>query len=346
MNILFLTRRFFPSVGGVETHVLEISKRLVAMGHTVTVIAEELNVARNTVTHKSTHSGIEVLRIKGGANDWFKKFRIWEQMWSLRKIIKNADIVHCHDVFFWYFPLRLLYPGKHVYTTFHGYETIFPVDKKAIIVRKISEKLSSGNICIGDYISKWYGTKPDYVTYGGVEIFNSQFSISDEEINSKMRITLIGRMDKDIGVNTYLKAIDALKKKGIRFSFKAYGAGKLTKKVGKYGRLAGFSNDPIKVMEGSDIIFCSSYLLILQALVLKKVVVAVYENPLKEDYLRKSPFANYIFICKDANEVSRVVTSVEKDAWKYNSMIEKGYDFAKEQTWDRVTNTYRMLWKI
>jgi len=40
MRLCFLARRFYPEVGGVEKHVMEIGKRLVKKGHKVIVIAE------------------------------------------------------------------------------------------------------------------------------------------------------------------------------------------------------------------------------------------------------------------------------------------------------------------
>jgi glycosyltransferase involved in cell wall biosynthesis len=107
MNIVFLSRLFYPHIGGVEKHVLEVGKRLVKQGHTVTIITEQLD---ESVLHKkipSTEiiSGMLVYRIDVGENDWFKKFRIWKQIWKLREVINKANIVHCHDVFFWYYAI-------------------------------------------------------------------------------------------------------------------------------------------------------------------------------------------------------------------------------------------------
>ena len=71
-------------------------------------------------------------------------------------------------------PFRFLCPTKKVYTTFHGYEGNSIPTKKAILMHKISEKLSNGNICIGDFLEKWYGTKATYISYGATEIPNTQ----------------------------------------------------------------------------------------------------------------------------------------------------------------------------
>ncbi|MBI4091770.1 MAG: glycosyltransferase family 4 protein, partial [Candidatus Levybacteria bacterium] len=192
MNVLFLTRRFYPDIGGVEKHVLEVSKELVKRGHEVTVITENsfslklrgvntyhsedqsdtysINSNKAVKSIQIDHSElkkIKVLRLNFGKENSFKKFRVWLRLLRHTDTIKKSSVVHCHDVFFWYLPFRFLFPFKKVFTTFHGYETIFPPSTKARLLRKISEKLSYGNICIGDFIKKWYGTKPDYVTYGG-----------------------------------------------------------------------------------------------------------------------------------------------------------------------------------
>ena len=182
VNILFFSRLFHPHIGGVEKHVLEVAKRLVAKGNKVVVITEELRTedipvylqSKKKIPRHEIVNSIEIYRVPVGKDNWFKKFRIWKCLWDNKKLIEESDIIHCHDVFFWYLPFRFLFFKKPVYTTFHGYES-YPLKSKFIVVHKISERLSRGNICIGDFIKKWYGTKPDYVTYGAVEISNFKF---------------------------------------------------------------------------------------------------------------------------------------------------------------------------
>ena len=164
MTIVFFTHRFWPEIGGVEKHALEVALELVKRGHKVTVLAEN----NGNLKDGEIYNGIEIIRIRIHTSERLKKFIIWKWLFINRKLIEKADVIHCHDVFFWFLPFRFLYPKKPVFTTFHGYETKFPPSYKAILMRKISEKLSFGNICIGDYIKKWYGTKPDFITYGGI----------------------------------------------------------------------------------------------------------------------------------------------------------------------------------
>src|SRR3989304_6221914 len=83
--------------------------------------------------------GIKIYRINVGKDYWFKKFRIWKEFFKNINLFFSADIVHCHDVFFWYLPFRFIFPFKKIYTTFHGYEG-YPLTSKDILVHKISEK--------------------------------------------------------------------------------------------------------------------------------------------------------------------------------------------------------------
>lgn len=205
MNIVFFSRLFYPHIGGVEKHVLEISRILIKKGHKVTVVTEKHS---QDLKAKEIIEGIEVLRIPNLRDGKLKKFKIWNWLLSNRKIIKNADIIHCHDVFFWYLPFRILYFNKPVFTTLHGYED-YPLKSSYILMHRISEKLSKGNICIGDFMKKWYNTKPDFVTYGAVEIPNSKLQIVNRV--KQESAVFIGRLDKQTGILTYVEAIEIIK---------------------------------------------------------------------------------------------------------------------------------------
>lgn len=148
MKILFLSRHKWPHVGGVERHIFEISKRLKVKGKSVKTISEE---------------DIKYPHIK-----FFGLLYIWIWLFKNRKIIKKADIVHCHDVFIWYLPFRFLYPNKPVYTTFHGWEGIYPIPYKNIMLKRLAAYLSWRTIAVGKYIEKYYGITADKIIYGGI----------------------------------------------------------------------------------------------------------------------------------------------------------------------------------
>ncbi|HVT00830.1 MAG TPA: glycosyltransferase family 4 protein [Patescibacteria group bacterium] len=355
MKILFLTRRFFPDVGGVETHVLEISKELISRGHEVVILTE--TAPKDKHTNKRNYQSIEqsdtyYINSRNGAKSSqtahfephlikiisintvnkvsSKKMGIWREMYKRRELISQADVVHCHDVFFWYLPFRFLYPTKKIFTTFHGYETNFPPKTGAIFIRKISEMLSNGNICVGEYIHKWYGTNYDYLTYGGVNKKNKSKKVT----NNKVEIVFVGRIERDVGVNKYLSLLKELRDKNISFNFTAIGDGSLKNSFKKYGKVIGFVKNPESYISNSDIVFASSYLSMLEALIEKKDVVAVYDNDLKKDYLEMSPFKNYVNILGPKDELKSL------DGLK----IKGGFKWASEQTWGNVTDIYLRLW--
>lgn len=165
MNIVFLTRLYHPHIGGVERHVASVS-RLLCKRHSIIIITEKFQA--DLPDYEKRLEG-EIYRIPVlGAGDSAKKWVIWEWLLSHRHILDEADVIHAHDVYFWLFPYKLFHPFKKTFVTFHGWESVYPVPVKNIIVRKVSELLASGNICVGDFISKWYHTHPTFVTYGAV----------------------------------------------------------------------------------------------------------------------------------------------------------------------------------
>jgi len=354
MKILFLTRRFYPSIGGVEKHVLEVAKCLIKKGHKITVISElstseEFRSPIPPPRRSPFGSPSEVspwLTIPVGKSEKLKKFKIWWWFFKNRTLIDQSDIVHAHDVAFWYFPFRFLYPKKRFYITFHGWEGKYPIPIKNKIIRKISEKLAWGNICVGDYIKKYYGTKADFVTYGGVEIKlkikNEKFKIAIK--NSK--ILFIGRLEEDTGLPVYLKAIEQFKSlKDPRPKIVFLGDGKLRKEAEKYGKVLGFVENIRPYILQSRFIFTSGYLAILEAMLNKKLVFAVDDNFLKKDYLEMAPFAKWIIIEKNPKKLQGKIKYYFSHPEEEKKLVNKAYNWVKGQTWEKVTNIYLKLWK-
>ena len=234
MKILVLVKRTWPeSVGGVEKHVYMIAKEL-RKKHEIKYLTEK-----------------EV-----GTDKW----EIWRQIWKYKDLFDWADVVHIHDVFFWVFFIRLKYLNKKFFITFHGWEGIYPVPWKNIFVRKVSELMANGNICVGEFIKKYYFTKPDFV------IFGAAGKIRRLKIFRKGAVYL-GRSGKDL---------------------EFYSA--LAKKMNV--KLDVFTNDPKagKYFYKYKYAFVNGYLAILEAMEQETPVIASYNNQLKYDYLTMTPF--------------------------------------------------------
>lgn len=339
MKIVFLARLFSPHFGGVEKHVLEVSKILVKKGHKVTVITE---LIENTKT-KEEKDGIVIYRIAVGGDDWFKKFRVWKKIWGLRKVILDADVVHCHDVFFWYLPFRFLFWREPVYETFHGFEG-YPIRKKAILVRRVWEKLAWGNICIGDYLKKWFGTKPTLVLYGGIDKMkykNNQV----KPLPVVLTIVMLARLEPDIGVESYIKLLRYLQEKKVRFTFIAVGDGSLRQEVAQFGKVTGFVTDIDRWLNQADIVFASSYLSTLESLSFGKLVVTVYETPIKRDCYALSPFGKSVLLGKDPRKLGEQLIAILENDTRRKQLLESSYEWLQRQTWDDITEAYLQLWQ-
>ena len=355
MTILFFARRFYPQIGGVEKHVLGIGKRLVKQGHKVIVVAELEKNTNDQDYHSSSKSatsvgkveGIEIYRINTGTDDWFKKFRIWKELWRLRKLIKSADVVHCHDVFFWYLPFRFFYPTKKVYTTFHGYEGNFIPTKKAIAMHKLSEKLSAGNICIGQFFEKWYGTKPTYVSFGAAEVLHP----NDQNKTDKNLIIFLGRLEEETGIMEYLKAFNKISQKYKKLTLEVLGDGALMDEARRYAtanklsvNFRGFVAKTDEFIQRASFVFVSRYLGMLEAMVSKKYVLTVYNNKIKEDYLKMTPFKDYISISSNSDGIYTELEMILSNEKLKNDKIEKAYGWVKDKTWETLTSMYLSLW--
>ncbi|MBL7150305.1 glycosyltransferase family 4 protein [Candidatus Microgenomates bacterium] len=357
MKILFLTRRYHPCIGGVEKHVLKVAKCLIKKGHEITVVSElstseEFRSPIPPPRRSPFGSPSEVspwLTIPVGKSEKLKKFKIWWWLFKNRTLINQSDIVHAHDVAFWYLPFRFLYPKKRFYITFHGWEGKYPIPIRNKIIRKISEKLAWGNICVGSYIEKWYGTKPDYITYGGVSLFppprRSPFG-SPSEVSKNSKILFIGRLEEDTGLPVYLKAIRQFKSlKDSKFKIVFLGDGKLRKEAEKYGKVLGFVENIRPYVLQSRFIFTSGYLSILEAMLNKKLVFAVDDNFLKKDYLEMAPFAKWIIIEKNPKKLQEKIKYYFSHPEEEKKLVNKAYNWVKGQTWEKVTNIYLKLWE-
>ena len=264
MNILFLAQHKWPHAGGVERHVQEISLSLRKKGHKVAIISSE---------------DIKYPHIK-----FLGLFYIWFWLFKNRKLIDTNELIHCHDVFIWYLPFRFLYPNKPVFTTFHGWEGVYPIPFKNILFKRLADKLSRGSIAVGKYIEKYYGIKVDKVIYGSVPLLRYNGT------KEKGGIVFVGRLEKDTGVLDFIKWLKGKGKRrlvnqdfGKRSKVDFVGDGTLRKKCEKYGTVHGFT-DPKPFYQKAEICIPGGYLSYIEAKAYGCKIKVFPNNPLKKDY--------------------------------------------------------------
>ena len=331
MRVLFLSRFFWPHVGGVERHIEAVGRELLKQGHKITII---------TLKHESklpdsqTYRGFKIVRLPYSNSKW----GIWSELWQQRQVLKAADIVHCHDVFFWYLPFRFFWLKKPVFTTFHGWEGVYPIPKKNILMRKLSERLSHGSIAIGSFMKHWYRQKPDYISYGGVA------PESFKDFKEVKEIIFTGRLDQDNALEKYLPALKAIKKK-YHLPITFVGDGQLRRKAERVGKVTGMVKDLAPYLRRPAYIFAASYLTIWEAMSYGRPVFSLYHNPVKKDYLESFPGAKYISISGSAEELVSNFSKAREGQLPINRLIGNERLLAKRQTWKRVAQTYLNLWQ-
>ncbi|TFG01499.1 MAG: glycosyltransferase, partial [Promethearchaeota archaeon] len=343
-----LTERFFPEIGGVEKHSLEISKRIVRDGHKLTIITRKTPKSANKY---EKIDGINIVRI--AANGYLPT---WLNLSKFCMNFSRYDIIHCHDfvTFYWIFPF--IFFNRNLYITFHGFER-YPIPKIYIILRKIAEIFTKRNICVGRFISSYYKTKPNYITYGGIDLNEKENLIttkSNFNTQNLKKLLFIGRLEKDTGILYYIEALKILKfEYRLNLELDICGEGRLENMIRSYSKknnltvnFNGFISNLGKFFEKSGIIFSSSYLSIIESLYRKKLVISVYHNKLKEDYLKLSPFSKYIIVCKNSIEIAESIFNIINNNIIYEEKIEQGYLFAKQHTWNDVYKLYKELWKL
>lgn len=336
MRILFIAKNYLPHLGGVEKHVEQIIKRLKKKKVKVNLVCE---YSKNTKPYEVL-DGLPVYRINYPHIQVFGLLSIWWWFWKNRELIKRAEIVHCHDVFIWYLPFRILYFKKSVFTTFHGWEGVFPIPFKNKFLKQLSAKLSWGNICVGKYIEKWYGLKANFITYGGTNVSNLKKSLIQK------KIIYIGRLDEDTGIRIYLEAFRLIKQTNTQIKFEFLGDGEFKQEAKKIGKVYGFKKNPDRYLNKAKFVCTSGYLSILKAFSLKKLVFAVYNNPLKKDSIEMSPFKNYVLLSKNAKDLVQKISYFLTYPNKENKLTVKSFDFVISQTWDSLFQIYLKLWKI
>lgn len=340
VNILFVTESFYPNTGGVEKHVLELSRKLIEDGNKVTVLTYKRNI--NEADYENVH-GIEIHRLAKTNSKYSNIAGILYQIFS-RGILKDAyDVIHYHD----YSVFNIMYPilslkseirNKKTYITFHGWEGIFPVPDYIKNKRKYAADKTAGNICIGHFIEKWYGTKTDIITYGAVD---------EKEIYTTQEKTILyaGRLEDDTGFPVLFEAFTKIVNNHPEYKLVVCGNGTFKDKLKDNPNVVykGWVNDTSDYIANAEVVFASGYLSMLEAFIMKKKVLGYYNNELKKDYFEMIP---------QSSDLMWIAGNKEEIVLSFNDMLADNkkniaaYNFAKAHSWNNLKQDYYRLWNL
>lgn len=274
MNIVFISNHFYPHLGGVESHVYNISLELLRLGHNVTVFTTKI---KNSKVDEVI-DGVLVKRIEYSGKKIVGLCQMWLNLVKNIKYFLAADVIHIHDVFIWYLPLRFVLFWKKVYITHHGWEQTYPIPFKNILYKRIGSFLSLKTVTVGKYISKYYGVKSHLNLYGGLSKHNSPIK------KKQSKIVFLGRLSDDTGIKLFLNWIENHNK---RYDIYFLGEGSLRQVCLKYGTVLGWQKDVFKYISDAKIVVPSGYLSYLDALAVNAKIITFANNPLKEDYWKE-----------------------------------------------------------
>jgi glycosyltransferase involved in cell wall biosynthesis len=344
MNLLMLSPSFFPAVGGVETHVLRVCRELAARGHQVCVIAPRREAAW---LQRETIGQIDIVRVPA------RGARI-ATLNLVAAMAKRFDAIHCHDTysFFRYcLAARVLFPSLPVFITFHGYEA-WPVPAEAKILRRIAARLCRGRICVGAFIEKYYGTPCDAVCYGAADPPPEQAPPPGSG-----SAVFMGRLAPDTGAMEFLEALRLLAQRrkpaqpGLELELTVYGSGPLEAEMRAFAETNGLrvsfpgtADEPAPALAKGEFVFATGYLTIIQAMSLPRLVFALYDNPLKRDYLLQFPASSHMVICSSPSQLAEELAFHIQNPSARQQMLDSAAEFARARTWDRVAQLYLDLY--
>ncbi|MFQ6106409.1 MAG: glycosyltransferase family 4 protein [Thermoplasmata archaeon] len=344
LNIVMFTPSFHPSLGGVERHVKRVAEELVRLGHEVVIITRSPD---DTQPREETLDGIQVFRMQSN-----RRTRIWKWIWAHRALILNADVVHCHDFtsyYHWYLPFRLIYFWKPVFLTFHGFEK-YPPEARSIRKRKICEHTSSGHICIGEYIKKWYGTECEIVLWGAVDSPNHEDGLQDQKEDA---VVFVGRLEKDTSVLGFFQGLNLFgERTGKRVRVYVCGSGSLLESLEKSGcvrnhnvTFLGKVDDALPYFSRCKYAFVSGYLAILEAMASKAIVFSLYDNPLKKECLSTMPHQEEVMVlCSSPEDLAEKFQQVREDSELQKRITSRAVQLTSEMTWERIAREYLRLY--
>jgi glycosyltransferase involved in cell wall biosynthesis len=211
MKILFVTHRYPPRTGGVETHVQELATRLVERGHNVTVFSADDGP---DVATGSTVNGVQVRRFRSVSPSG--AFYVAPQM-AIAVRRADADVVHAHN--YHAFPLFFAALGitdeRFVVTThYHGESASGFRDALLSLYRPFgrwavrkADKVTAVSEWEQDRLWEDFGVDATMIPNG---VHVERFAEADPEERERPYLLCVGRLEEYKGVQYAIRTLTEL----------------------------------------------------------------------------------------------------------------------------------------
>ena len=183
MHILELSDFYRPVIGGLERHVETLSRELIRLGHTVTVVT----LRSGDHLAEETLDGVRVIRIRGWSGAWpalhadaARPFHPTVPdpgaLAALRRVVQRErpDVVHSHSwLQYSYFPLYHAQRGPAHVVTLHDYGLACPKKTLHYVTRRLVNSddgpsaTGLGGPCSGPRLAKCLTCAPEQ--YGALK---------------------------------------------------------------------------------------------------------------------------------------------------------------------------------
>jgi glycosyltransferase involved in cell wall biosynthesis len=310
-----------------------VAQELLKMGHEITVVTEQYSP---DLALEETIDGIRIKRLPYPAIT--SKLGVWKYILKNKKFLQGLEIVQVHDVYWWLYPLVEAWQ-KRYFITFHGYESD-PIKTKAIIQRRLINKITAGAMGVGSYIESAYGTPLTQITYGAAKNSTSPLPLEN-------RTVFVGRLEFDTGIIDYLQLMKYLPRD---FTLDVFGSGKLQKQVihlikdySDRVKYHGICVEPERVIKAARHVFASQYLTILEAMQQGRIVWSLAATKLKTDYLNCHPQRKNLLFGKTPQEI---MVDYETKANRVGQMTKYAQEWAVAQTPNKLAKQYLKLWGV
>ena len=266
------------SEGGVELHVIELSRELTRLGNESIVISHGGKLVTALKEDKVKHIKFDVC----SKNPLTAPWRVYKLRELLREL--NADLIHAHSRV----PAWLSYlANKRLHipfvTTVHGYNSVSFYSK----IMTLGDRIICVSRGVKSYIEQHYHTPLEKidVIYGGVDTeqfnpsnidsaFISQFQ-TQYNLHEKFIVSIVGRITQLKDIETFIRAIQRLKKETP--SIKALIVGSVHEDKKDYFQTLKKLVQDLKLQD--EILFTGSQSQIEQIYALSDVVVSSSKKP-------------------------------------------------------------------